>query len=68
MQDDKVDNTARVIEVTAADLPLHCPMPSMKLWNAHPRVYLPIEKTGEALCPYCGTLYRLKGGAPPGHH
>ncbi len=68
MQDDKVDNTARVIEVTGADLPLHCPMPSMKLWNAHPRVFLPIEKTGESLCPYCGTLYRLKGGAPAGHH
>ncbi|MFZ5557697.1 MAG: zinc-finger domain-containing protein [Pseudomonadota bacterium] len=68
MQDDKVDNTARFIEVTAADLPLHCPMPSMKLWNAHPRVFLPIEKTGEALCPYCGTLYKLKGGVPAGHH
>jgi uncharacterized Zn-finger protein len=68
MQDDKLDNTARFIEVTAADLPLHCPMPSMKLWNAHPRVFLPIEKTGESLCPYCGTLYRLKGGAPAGHH
>lgn len=68
MQDDKTENTARLIEVTAADLPLHCPMPSMKLWNAHPRVFLPIEKTGESLCPYCGTLYRLKGSAPAGHH
>ena len=26
------------IEVTAKDMPLHCPMPSMKLWNTHPRV------------------------------
>ena len=42
------------IEVTAADLPLHCPMPSMMLWNAHPRVFLPIEKSGTELCPYCG--------------
>jgi uncharacterized Zn-finger protein len=56
-------NTRRDIEVTAADLPLHCPMPSMLLWNAHPRVFLPIEKTGEALCPYCGTRYTLKSGA-----
>lgn len=61
-------NTARRIEVTAADLPLHCPMPSMLLWNAHPRVFLPVEKTGEALCPYCGTRYTLKGGAGAGHH
>ena len=61
-------NKAREIEVTAEDLPLHCPMSSMLLWNAHPRVYLPIEKTGEALCPYCGTHYTLKGGATGGGH
>jgi uncharacterized Zn-finger protein len=51
----------RFIEVTAADLPLHCPLPSMKLWNTHPRVFLPIETAGEALCPYCGTRYKLEG-------
>jgi uncharacterized Zn-finger protein len=61
------ENRAREIEVTAADLPLHCPMPSMLLWNAHPRVFLPIEETGVALCPYCGTNYTLKGGATAGH-
>ena len=63
-----VTNSQRQIEVTAEDLPLHCPTPSMMLWNAHPRVYLPIQKTGEALCPYCGTRYRLIGGAQPGGH
>ena len=47
-------------DVTAADLPLSCPMSSQKLWNAHPRVYLPIEKTGKASCPYCGISYTLK--------
>ena len=52
-----------LVEVTAADLPLHCPLPSQKLWNTHPRVYLPVEATGEAKCPYCGTVYRLAGGA-----
>ena len=40
-------NRERLIEITAADLPLHCPMPSMMLWNAHPRVFLPIEKSGK---------------------
>lgn len=60
-------NKQRRIEVTADDLPLHCPMPSMLLWNAHPRVFLPIEQTGEALCPYCGTQYILKGGAKASH-
>ena len=58
----------RLIEVTEKDLPLHCPMPQVSLWDAHPRVFLPIEETGEALCPYCGTHYKLKGGARAGHH
>ena len=62
------DNTRRHIEVTAADLPLHCPTPAMKLWSAHPRVFLPIEKTGEALCPYCGTKYVLRGAPMKSGH
>lgn len=52
-------NIAGQIEVTLKDLPLSCPTPSMTLWNMHPKVYLPIEKTGAANCPYCGTRYRL---------
>jgi uncharacterized Zn-finger protein len=68
MQDHTIDNKQRQIEITADDLPLHCPMPFMQLWDSHPRVYLPIENTGEALCPYCGTRYTLKGGAVAGHH
>jgi uncharacterized Zn-finger protein len=48
--------------VTRADLPLSCPMPGMSLWNSHPKVYLPVEKTGEAKCPYCGAVYRLEDG------
>jgi uncharacterized Zn-finger protein len=55
------------IVVTANDLPLHCPMPSMKLWNNHPRVFIDVTTTGEAKCPYCGTVYRLDGPAPSGH-
>lgn len=62
------DNKLRHIEVTAAELPLHCPTPAMLLWNAHPRVFLPIEKTGAALCPYCGTQYTLKGGPRAAGH
>lgn len=46
--------------VTAADLPLHCPPDGATLWNLHPRVYLPIEESGEAVCPYCGAHYVLK--------
>ncbi|HRH81847.1 MAG TPA: zinc-finger domain-containing protein [Thiobacillaceae bacterium] len=61
-------NTQSVVEVEAKDLPLHCPMPGQSLWNSHPRVFLPIEQKGEALCPYCGTLYKLKGGPVAHHH
>lgn len=57
----------RLVEVAAAELPLHCPLPTQQLWNKHPRVFLPIEKTGEALCPYCGTRYVLRGAAKPAH-
>jgi uncharacterized Zn-finger protein len=34
-------------------------MPQMILWNSHPRVYLPIEATGWAKCPYCSAEYTL---------
>jgi uncharacterized Zn-finger protein len=45
--------------VMRADLPLSCPMPGMILWNSHPKVYLPVEATGTARCPYCGAQYTL---------
>jgi uncharacterized Zn-finger protein len=54
------------IAVEPADLPVHCPNPRMPLWSSHPRVYLDVAATGEARCPYCGTIYRLRGGAKPG--
>ncbi len=37
-------------------------MPGMYLWNSHPKVFLPIEETGEAKCPYCGARYFMGGG------
>lgn len=53
-------NAENRYEVTAADLPLSCPMPGMALWNSHPKVYLAVEATGSAKCPYCGAVYVLK--------
>ena len=64
----KQDIKQRLIEVTANDLPLSCPMPNMNLWNAHPKVMIPIGQGGEARCPYCGTLYRFMGELPHAHH
>ncbi len=56
------------IELLAKDLNgnggVFCPSPvaGMKLWNTHPRVFLDVAHTGEARCPYCGTVYKLKDG------
>ncbi|MGH8041351.1 MAG: zinc-finger domain-containing protein [Rudaea sp.] len=50
----------RVLDVQWGDLPLACPLPGTELWNAHPRIYLPIHRSGREACPYCGTIYRLR--------
>ena len=54
-------NAEKRYTVSRADLPLSCPLPSMALWNSHPRVYLSIEKEsgGETSCPYCGSHFVL---------
>jgi uncharacterized Zn-finger protein len=39
----------------------------MKLWNSHPRVFLDVARTGQARCPYCGTVYALKAGEVVAH-
>jgi uncharacterized Zn-finger protein len=60
-------DTAREVQVTEKDLPLHCPLPGAPLWSRHPRVFLDVVKEGHALCPYCGTKFVYKGPAPKGH-
>ena len=50
----------QIIKVSREQLPLSCPLPEDDVWNMHPRVYLPVEKTGEAVCPYCGAKYVLQ--------
>jgi uncharacterized Zn-finger protein len=65
--------TPATVELRASDLNAHggvfCPSPlaDMKIWNTHPKVYLDVARTGEARCPYCGTVYRLKDGESVGH-
>ncbi|VAW92729.1 hypothetical protein MNBD_GAMMA21-1294 [hydrothermal vent metagenome] len=60
-KNEKQANAAQRYQVSPADLPAHCPMDGMALWNSHPKVYLPIEEEGgEARCPYCGAIYELK--------
>ncbi len=56
-----VPESRRVVNVSPADLPLYCPTRSDSNMDMHPRVFIPLGQadTGEALCPYCGTLYKL---------
>jgi uncharacterized Zn-finger protein len=57
-----------VVELLAKDLPAFCPNPAMPVWNHHPRVFLDVATRGSAMCPYCGTHYRLKAGqVAPSH-
>ena len=54
-------NAEKHYAVHRDDLPLSCPLPSMALWNSHPRVYLAIEDAPghEVQCPYCGAHFTL---------
>ncbi|MCC6608294.1 MAG: zinc-finger domain-containing protein [Burkholderiales bacterium] len=55
-----------VVELTAHDLPAYCPNPRMPIWSWHPRVFLDVVNEPEAMCPYCGTRYRLGAGVRDG--
>ena len=57
-----MSDAPREIEVSAHDLPLHCPTEAVALWCSHPRVFLDVSVSGAVSCPYCGTTYRLKPG------
>ena len=66
MNTDK-SQTERQVDISADDLPMQCPLSGQEIWIAHHRVFLPITETGEALCPYCGTLYHLTGPVKAHH-
>ena len=65
---------SNTVELLAKDLNgnggVYCPSAKadMKLWNSPPKVYLDVASTGEAKCPYCGTVYKLKAGEHVGGH
>lgn len=50
-----------IVQLQSSDLPAFCPNPAMPVWNHHPRVFLDVS-TGQAMCPYCGTVYVMKAG------
>ena len=50
-------NASTLVEVTADELPMHCPTPEASLWNSHPRVYIPLE---DALVPLDDALETVR--------
>src|SRR3546814_14121815 len=59
-------NAQQRYAVHRSDLPLSCPLPSMGLWNSHPRVYMAIEtQGGESDCPYWREHFVLVASALP---
>ena len=60
--------TSSHIELLASDLNpqggVYCPSAKaqMQIYSSHPKVYLDVARTGNAKCPYCGTVYALKAG------
>lgn len=52
-------NTEPHYTITPQDLPLSCPGKNMKIFDAHPRVFLSLSENGEVSCPYCSAKYTL---------
>lgn len=60
MADQRLESdTKTTFTIKRENLPLCCPGEKEDGSNLHPRVFLPIEKSGEAVCPYCGKHYKL---------
>jgi uncharacterized Zn-finger protein len=62
----KTEKSGAVVELRASELNsqggVFCPNPNMSQWSSHPKVYLGLAESGQARCPYCSTLYKLKDG------
>jgi uncharacterized Zn-finger protein len=63
ISDQKDLKNKTIILVHRAELPLCCPREqdpeTPDLWEAHPRVYYPIEVTKQVTCVWCGQQYKL---------
>lgn len=53
-------NKKKTYHINPVDLPISCPGKEMQTWNSHPKVYLEFDKSGIAVCQYCGTEYLLE--------
>jgi len=49
----------KIYHVKASELPISCPTKDMDTALSHPRVFLNLSKTGQAVCQYCSTQFVL---------
>ena len=59
MSQAEVENKANVYEISQADMPVSCPTKDTETWDLHPKVYLEMDKSGQATCQYCGNVFVL---------
>lgn len=50
----------RIVELDNPELPISCPNKNMPVWSLHPRIFLDPTHHDMSMCPYCGTVYRVK--------
>ena len=55
----KTPNDRKRYEIRPEQLPICCPMPDQRLWDSHPRVWLPLGQVERARCPYCSAEFTL---------
>jgi len=55
----KSANTEKTYHVNSSDLPVSCPSRDMSTWDSHPKIYMEMSESGEAVCQYCGAQYIL---------
>jgi uncharacterized Zn-finger protein len=64
----KIEVTPSVELEDASYQSAFCPNPNMPIWSSHPRIFLDFGPNGEAKCPYCSTVYKLKPGIARKEH
>ena len=48
------------IKISRSQLPISCPTAETNPAALHPRVFIPLKKSGDqGVCPYCGAVYLL---------
>lgn len=53
-------NSSKTVTIRSTDLPVTCPMETDEVWNMHPKVTIPLDRTDSYVCPYCSRVFELE--------